>query len=372
MAIGNEIADALSSELKMIGDGLMDTSGSVDAFALGLLQEYRDKAVDNQVEVSELVNQNAASLVETEKALQEAVAQTAEIEKERNAVIEDAIEIEGKQMEAQKLSVENLKQIGQATLDAYNSISGSILEIKRNEANEIMAIIDKELEHTLGALNKEKEERLIAAGFAVENNEQSLEAQLEAARSSGDEALAYQLERRLQEKEINDEYDRLAEEANRAAAEEKAKLEYEVAKQEHAMNIVNAIQAAALAILSSWKTGLPLGAVLAGLTAAATAVQIAAIQSNAPKMPTFSTGGIVPGASFSGDMIPAMLNSREMVMNMEQQENLFNAIKSNALSSNKAVIRVTVINQLNGREISQVVADTFNDGIITLNSRAVR
>jgi len=52
-------------------------------------------------------------------------------------------------------------------------------------------------------------------------------------------------------------------------------------------------------------------------------VTIAAGLMNVAKIAGFANGGIVPGASFSGDKINARLNSGEMVLNASQQSNLF-------------------------------------------------
>lgn len=43
----------------------------------------------------------------------------------------------------------------------------------------------------------------------------------------------------------------------------------------------------------------------------------------------FAGGGVVPGGSFVGDRVPALLNSGEMVLNGRQQEQLFNMLDSN-------------------------------------------
>ena len=40
-------------------------------------------------------------------------------------------------------------------------------------------------------------------------------------------------------------------------------------------------------------------------------------------IPKFAQGGIVPGNSFYGDKVPAMLNSGEMILNGVQQARLF-------------------------------------------------
>lgn len=45
-------------------------------------------------------------------------------------------------------------------------------------------------------------------------------------------------------------------------------------------------------------------------------------------IPKFQTGGIVGGSSFSGDRVPALVNSGEMILNRGQQQNLFKQINS--------------------------------------------
>jgi len=121
-------------------------------------------------------------MIDQEISRLEAVEESTKAEEIRKEVLKETIEIETDLIDVQQERVANLKQIGAATLEAFKSISASILEIRKKEAEEKMALIDKELEHTIGALQKEREEKLIAAGFAVANNEQSLEAQLETAR----------------------------------------------------------------------------------------------------------------------------------------------------------------------------------------------
>lgn len=63
----------------------------------------------------------------------------------------------------------------------------------------------------------------------------------------------------------------------------------------------------------------------------------------------FAHGGIVPGGSFTGDKIPAMLNSGEMVLNAGQQKNLFDILNNNLSSlqnrssDNSNLIATTVL-----------------------------
>lgn len=47
--------------------------------------------------------------------------------------------------------------------------------------------------------------------------------------------------------------------------------------------------------------------------------------------PKFATGGIVGGASYTGDNVPVNVNSAEMILNTKQQRNLFDAVNTNSL-----------------------------------------
>ena len=58
---------------------------------------------------------------------------------------------------------------------------------------------------------------------------------------------------------------------------------------------------------------------------------IAAIVAAMASIPKFANGGIVPGGSFSGDKVPALLNSGEMILNGSQQANLFKQLNSGAI-----------------------------------------
>lgn len=80
------------------------------------------------------------------------------------------------------------------------------------------------------------------------------------------------------------------------------------------------------------QTGFFGGPFAAAAVGIAGAVQIANIAS---QNPSFATGGIVPGNSFSGDRVQANVNSGEMILNRNQQANLFNQIKSGGGDSSR-------------------------------------
>jgi hypothetical protein len=250
-------------------------------------------------------------------------------------------------------------------------IAGSVLskisDLIRQNAEEQMAIIDKALESTLSSIEEARKAELNAAGFAVENNNENLEAQLEAAKRTGDEILIYQFERRAEEQRINDEYDAKAQAAEEAAANEKAKIQYEVAKQEHALKLINAITEGAMAVAKALSSAPPpFNFVLAGLSGAAAAVQISMIANNPPTMPHFANSGIVPGNKFFGDRNIAAVDSGELILNRAHQDNIAGQLIADG------TITATIVILLDGKELGQTTFDLANKGHYTLKTRAIQ
>jgi len=257
--------------------------------------------------------------------------------------------------------------IGQESLNALSSVMDASLEIARSAAEERMALIDKELEHLLESLEKERKARLIANGFAVENSVESLEAQLEAAKKTGDEVLIYQTERRLLEQQINDEFDAKAKEAADAAAHEKAKIDYNLSKQKYANDMINAINHGIMAVLQALSSAPPpFNIALAAISGAATGAQITALSANPPKPPKFEHSGIVPGTSYSGDRVNALVNSGELILDRAKQDNIADQL------TNGGVIRATFIIVMDKREQAKYTVDLLNDGIYEISERAIR
>jgi len=253
------------------------------------------------------------------------------------------------------------------TIDAISSISDSILEISRRTMEEQITNIEKTLEVTLENIEKERKARLIANGFAVENNAESLEQQLEDAIRTGDEVLIYQTQRKLEEQRINDEFDAQAKAAQEEAAKQKAQLEYEMAKQEYAVQMVNAVNAGIMAVLMALSScPPPYNFILAGLSGAATAVSIGLLAANPPKPPTFESGGIVPGSSYSGDNVVARVNSGELILNRSQQDNIAEQLTGNG------TVSATVVIMLDAKEIGRETFDLANKGHYTLKTRVIQ
>jgi DNA repair exonuclease SbcCD ATPase subunit len=89
------------------------------------------------------------------------------------------------------------------------------------------------------------------------------------------------------------------------------------------------------------------------LVTATTALGVAGVVASAIK--GYADGGIV-GASQGGDNRVATVRDGEMVLNADQQNNLFNAIKSGSLGGQPIII------QISGREIARAVRDEVNAG----------
>ena len=134
-----------------------------------------------------------------------------------------------------------------------------------------------------------------------------------------------------------EEYNRKVSQAKKDAAKE----QYKIQMWQWSAGIAQVLANTAVGISEAVKLG-PAGIVSTALVAAAGAVQLASAIAAKPIPPSFATGGIVGGSSYYGDRVQANLNSREMVLNMGQQKNLFDAI--NAGNMGGGAVNVVVNN----------------------------
>ena len=104
-------------------------------------------------------------------------------------------------------------------------------------------------------------------------------------------------------------------------------------------------------------TGGPaLGAVFGGIAAAAQAAQAAKVAGLA-----FQDGGIVPGSSFSGDNVVARVNSGEMILNRQQQAQLFAQANGSAAGGQEIVVNTSI--ELDGETIGRAVSRQVANGL---------
>lgn len=145
-----------------------------------------------------------------------------------------------------------------------------------------------------------------------------------------------------------EEYNRKVSQAKKDAAKE----QYKIQMWQWSAGIAQVLANIAVGISEAIKLG-PAGIVSSALVAAAGAVQLASAIAAKPIPPSFATGGIVGGNSYHGDRVQANLNSREMVLNMGQQKNLFDAI--NAGNMGGGAVNVVVNNSASNLVMAEPV-----------------
>lgn len=92
---------------------------------------------------------------------------------------------------------------------------------------------------------------------------------------------------------------------------------------------------------------------------AATAAGAISIISSLPK---FAGGGIVPGNSFSGDKVHALVNSGEMILNSSQQSNLFRMLNGAGPSTSRGIAEGDLVaeTKISGNDLKLILKRTFN------------
>lgn len=189
--------------------------------------------------------------------------------------------------------------------------------------------------------------------------------------TSKNEATAEQaeLETKYRKGEISEEeYNKKVAESKKKAAKEQYKIQMWQWGASILQATANIAQGVSMAIAQGGVAGLITGA----LVGAAGAVQIASIIASKPTPPSFSTGGIIGGTSTHGDNIAANLNSREMVMNMNQQKGLWDFINggskgggngTNIVINNSASNLVTAQPQISKDKIELLIDARVNDSL---------
>ncbi len=144
----------------------------------------------------------------------------------------------------------------------------------------------------------------------------------ENARKQTDLELGELEEKKNKQLMSDEEYEKEKERIEKEGAEKAYK--YEMAA--WAMQLTSSIADGAAATIKAFAS-LPYPAnIAAGIsTGIACAAQTAVIMENKP-VKKFASGGIVPGSSYSGDKVHAMVNSGEMILTREHQQKLFNMI----------------------------------------------
>lgn len=153
-------------------------------------------------------------------------------------------------------------------------------------------------------------------------------------------------------------------EKKKAEIEKKAALEtYKINLAMWAAQLLQGAANVALGVTQALSSSPPpVNFVMAGITAAAGAVEIGTLIANKPKRPQFAQGGIVQGNSYSGDKVIANVNSGEMILNTRQQRQLWEAANGSGMMggvqvniSNSAANLVRATPQIDGNTINLMI-----------------
>lgn len=127
-----------------------------------------------------------------------------------------------------------------------------------------------------------------------------------------------------------------------------------------ALNIAEATMAGITATNMALKNppGPPYTIPLAAAVGVSAAVNVAKIASQKP--PAYEKGGIVPGSSYSGDNTIARVNSGEMILNQQQQKQVFNQLNSGSGPTN---VNSTIVVELDGEVVGRAVSKQVANGL---------
>ena len=101
---------------------------------------------------------------------------------------------------------------------------------------------------------------------------------------------------------------------------EAAQAQYRIAMAQWVIELAQATSNIALGVTKAIAEGGTMGIINGALVSAAGAVSIASIIANKPRPPSFETGGIVPGTSYTGDRVGVRVNSGEGIFTRDQMK----------------------------------------------------
>ena len=158
-------------------------------------------------------------------------------------------------------------------------------------------------------------------------------------------------------------------EQKKALDKKAAQEEYKLKMWEWTASLLQATANIAQGVAKALAEGGPYaGPILAALIGASGAIQIATITANKPKNPSFATGGIVPGTSYSGDRVQANVNSGEMILNAQQQRNLWDMANSRG---GGAVVNMPVTIENNASDAVSASAELSSEGLVIMVNKIV-
>lgn len=273
--------------------------------------------------------------------------------------------------------VDALTAAEQGYLDKYASQRQELLEMKK-AIDESEVLSEEEKIEAMKALDEEYAESrkqqladLAAqikgyADQAVSIMQDAANLMLETVQNQATAEQA-EIELKYRKGEISEEeYNEKVTESKRKAAKEQYKIQMFQWSASILQATANIAEGVTKAIAQGGIAGLAMGAIVG----AAGAVQIASIVASKPTPPSFATGGIVPGNSYSGDRVRANVNSGEMILNAAQQRSLWDMANgrgggggTSVVINNSAANIVSARPQITEDKIKILIDARVNEGL---------
>lgn len=352
------------------------------------IKEFEDELQQVADKANGIVKNEYDDVLKMLDAQYAAIIENKEMEIKEKLRLEQEYETKRKEIEAARAKDENdafterinaLMGGNQSYWDTYKAKIAELQQIEDEvSANTVLSTEEKEAQKTaiVEAAVQARKELIASIASDVQNyTSQAVSIMQDACNlmleTSKNEATAEQaeLETKYRKGEISEEeYNKKVAESKKKAAKEQYKIQMWQWGASILQATANIAQGVSMAIAQGGVAGLITGA----LVGAAGAVQIASIIASKPTPPSFSTGGIIGGTSTHGDNIAANLNSREMVMNMNQQKALWNFINggskgagggTNIVVHNSASNLVTAQPQISKDKIELLIDARVNDSL---------
>lgn len=352
------------------------------------IKEFEDELQQVADKANGIVKNEYDDVLKMLDAQYAAIIENKEMEINEKLRLDQEYETKRKEIEAARAKDENdafterinaLMGGNQSYWDTYKAKIAELQQIEDEvSASTVLSTEEKEAQKTaiVEAAVQARKELIASIASDVQNyTSQAVSIMQDACNlmleTSKNEATAEQaeLETKYRKGEISEEeYNKKVAESKKKAAKEQYKIQMWQWGASILQATANIAQGVSMAIAQGGVAGLITGA----LVGAAGAVQIASIIASKPTPPSFSTGGIIGGTSTHGDNIAANLNSREMVMNMNQQKALWNFINggskgagggTNIVIHNSASNLVTAQPQISKDKIELLIDARVNDSL---------
>lgn len=352
------------------------------------IKEFEDELQQVADKANGIVKNEYDDVLKMLDAQYAAIIENKEMEINEKLRLEQEYETKRKEIEAARAKDENdafterINALMGGNQSYWDTYKAKIAELQQSEdevnASTVLSTKEKEAQKTtiVEAAVQARKELIASIASDVQNyTSQAVSIMQDACNlmleTSKNEATAEQaeLETKYRKGEISEEeYNKKVAESKKKAAKEQYKIQMWQWGASILQATANIAQGVSMAIAQGGVAGLITGA----LVGAAGAVQIASIIASKPTPPSFSTGGIIGGTSTHGDNIAANLNSREMVMNMNQQKALWDFINggskgagggTNIVINNSASNLVTAQPQISKDKIELLIDARVNDSL---------